>query len=95
MISKQGDCGHSYSAFRTASRRNKQQGVGRDTPGSERDEDNELLLYFGFNTTCRKGKKGSKFPLKKAVRPCESVHPGRPRNVATHEEISESVVMFR
>ena len=37
----------------------------RDTTGSENYTGNALLSHFLFNTTGRKGKKGSEFPVKK------------------------------
>ena len=67
---------------------------GKDTPGSAKDAGNALLSHFGFKSTGRKGKKGPKFPVKKAGRTCKAVSTGQPRNMAANEANSESVLML-
>ena len=66
---------------------------GRDTPGSEKDVGKGLLLYLGFKSTGRKGKRRPKLPAKKSGRPFKTVHPVIPTKMAANE-VSRLVPYF-
>ena len=66
----------------------------RDTPGSEKDTGNTLLLNFGFKSTGRKGKKGGGVLVKKVGKPCKTVYPVRPQKMAANMVSIEAGVVL-
>ena len=54
------------------------------TPGLAKDVGNALISYFGFKSKKRKGKKGPKFPGKKAQKTCKELRTVIPIKMAAN-----------